>query len=97
MNVTLSQLFMFTGRKCLVAAVREPRKAGSVMMIPYPFSNEKPAELQVHSGAITKAVINFEHTFMFTVSVDGSFAYLAIKDEDLKRKRDHYPILQLTE
>jgi len=33
---------------------------------------------------------------MFTVSVDGSFAYLSIKDED-KRKRDHYPNMHLTE
>ena len=41
--------------------------------------------------------INFEHTFMFTASSDGSFAYLSIKDEDHKRKRDHFPIVHLTE
>lgn len=97
MNVTLSQLLMFTGRKCLIAGVNQPRKPGSLMIIPYPFSNEKPAELQVHSMEITKMVINFEHTFMFTASEDGSFAYLSIKDEDHKRKRDHFPVVHLTE
>lgn len=88
---------MFTGRKCLIAGVNQPRKPGSLMIIPYPFSNEKPAELQVHGMPITKMQLNFEHTSMFTASEDGSFAYLSIKDEDHKRKRDHCPIVHLTE
>jgi len=34
--------------------------------------------------------LNFEHTFLFTASKDGSFSFLQINDKD-PRKRDPIP------
>ena len=45
-----------------MAGVGQTRKPGSMQIITYPFTDEKPAELQVHSEAITRMCLNYDHT-----------------------------------
>ena len=45
--------------------------------------------------AVTKLIINYDNQFIFSGSEDGSFAFVAIVDKDL-RKKDPIAAVQLT-
>ena len=94
MGVNLSQISIFTGRKCLVAGLDYNRRPGSLLMIPYPFSNERPAELTVHSSGIAKLRLNYDNSLAFTVGYDGCVSILQIKDEE--RRKEHFPTPHIT-
>lgn len=40
----------------------------------------------MHSAGITRMCVSFEHTFLFSASIDGTIAYLQIQDKDPRKK-----------
>lgn len=81
----LESLLLYTTRSCFFGGVHAEGRPGSVVVVPYPFREEKLFELQVHSGPVTRMCLNYEHTNLFSASADGSFAFLQIADKSGKR------------
>jgi hypothetical protein len=67
---------LFTGKKGLIAGVQSDNRLGSLVIVQHPFNEEKPFELQLHHKGITKMCLNFDHTYLFTASQEGSFSFL---------------------
>ncbi len=89
-GVNMQQLQLFTGKKAFMAGVHSEGQLGSLLIIDYPFAAERPVELQIHEQGITRMCLNFDHTYLFTASRDGSFSFLQINDKD-PRRRDPIP------
>ena len=47
---------------------------------------DKVHEMQVHADRVSKMVLNYENTHLFTGSDDGSICFIAISDKDPRRK-----------
>ena len=78
-------MLLYTSRSCFFGGVNGEGRPGSVMIVPFPFREEKPFEVQVHSAGVSRMCLNFEHTHLFTASADGSFAFLQITDKTGRR------------
>lgn len=84
-GTSLSQLVMLSGKKAFFAGVNSENKPGSIQTILYP-NWAKLSETQLHSAGVTRMCITFEHTFLFSASLDGTIAYLQIHDKDPRKK-----------
>ena len=76
---------MLSGKKAFFAAIGPENKPGSIQTILYPHW-AKISETQLHSQGITRMCVNFEHTLLFSASLDGSIAFLQILDKDPRKK-----------
>ena len=76
-----AQLRLMHGHKAFFAGVANPNLPGAIHVVPYPFSEErKVIEIQMHEAPVTKLVLNYEHTLLFSGAEDGSLAIMAISD-----------------
>lgn len=54
---------------------------GAIHVVAYPFSeSSRIQELQVHEAPVSKMILNYEHSLLFSGSEDGSLAIMAITD-----------------
>lgn len=76
-----SQLRLMHGHKAFFAGVANPNLPGAIHVVNYPFSEDRRiSEIQIHESPVTKLVLNYEHTLLFSGAEDGSLAIMSISD-----------------
>ena len=72
---------MLVGGKAFFAGVANSTEPGAIHVVQYPFTDaSRVQELQVHEAPVSRMVLNFEHTLLFSGSEDGSLAIMQIAD-----------------
>lgn len=84
-----SQLRLMVGGKAFFAGIANPNLPGAIHVVNYPFAdNQRMQEIQVHEAPVTKMVLNYEHTMLFSGSEDGSLAVMIIADRPKGTHKD---------
>jgi len=68
---------------------------GAIHVIPFPFQEgQRLQEIQAHETPVTKMLLNYEHSLLFSGGQDGSLAVMAIAD---RPKGSHLDVSHIKE